>query len=227
MKDNVHTGHRERMRREFKNGGFKNWEPHKVLEYLLFYAIPVADTNETAHNIIDSCGSFNDVFHASREQLISISKVGNKTADYICMLGEFVKYYNKMRYSDDAFVLDGDTAQEYFLDLFDGMKRENLYMICLDSKNKIIYKECVFEGTFESLDVDMTRILRIAVKCDATYVVLAHNHPSGILKPSQADIMTTQMINKVLSMGGIKLIDHIIVAGGKCISLADKYIKEM
>lgn len=224
MKDNVHKGHRERMKKRFKQEGFENWQPHNVLEYLLFYVIPVANTNDTAHNIIDSCGSFNDVFHASREQLKDVSNVGEKTAEFIYTLGEFVRFYNKTRYDNSAFVMNSDTAEEYFLDLFDGKKREYLYMLCLDSRNRIIFKDVIFEGTFENIDIDTSKILRIAIKCDATYVVLAHNHPSGILKPSQADIITTQMINRVLAVGGIKLMDHIIVADGKCLGLREKYL---
>ena len=51
MDTNNHKGHRKRMREDFEKGGFKTWQKHKVLEYLLYNVIPVADTNDIAHNL--------------------------------------------------------------------------------------------------------------------------------------------------------------------------------
>ena len=90
MDTNNHKGHRKRMREDFEKGGFKTWQKHKVLEYLLYNVIPVADTNDIAHNLIKECGGFVNVFHTSKKRLMSIDGVGEKTADYICSLGEFI-----------------------------------------------------------------------------------------------------------------------------------------
>lgn len=215
----IHSGHRARMRKEFRLSGFNHWHEHKVLEYILQKALPRVDTNETAHMLIDRCGSFENVFRAPKEQLIGVLGVGEETAEYIHMLGEFVKYYNGVRFEVNRLVLDSESCEGYMLDLFHGKERENLYIICLDAGSRIILREKLFEGSFESLDVDITNIMRIAVKSDASYIVLAHNHPSGVAIPSNADIVSTQTIERALHMGGVKLLDHIIVAGGKCVSM--------
>ena len=222
---NLHAGHRKRMREEFEENGFRNWHSHNVLEYILFRVIPRFDTNETAHRLIDECGGFADVFRASREKLTEIHGVGDETAAYIQMLGEFVRYYNSVRYDAGRLELGSENCEEYLLNLFDGKEREYFYMICLDSKNRILYKKLINEGGMDSMDIDITRIVRIAVKCDASYVVLAHNHPSGIAAASNADIISTQTIERALKMAGINLLDHIIVAGGKCVSMREDYKK--
>lgn len=222
-KRNVHAGHRKRMRADFELDGFKNWHEHKVLEYLLHRVIRRADTNETAHNLIGGCGGFAEVFRASKEKLTDIIGVGEETAEYIHMLGEFVKYYNGVRYDVNRITLDETTCSDYLLNLFDGLERENFYMICLDAQNRIIYKRRIFEGSFDSMDIDITQIVRLAVKCDASFVVLAHNHPSGIAKASNADIVSTQAVERALVMAGIRLLDHIIVADGKCVSIKTEY----
>lgn len=219
---NIHKGHRERMRQDFRVDGFKDWHGHKVLEYLLHYVKPRVDTNETAHQLISKCGGFADVFRASKENLTDVVGVGEETAEYIHMLGEFVKYYNGVRFDADRLVLDSESCEGYLLNLFDGKQREYFYMICLDAQNRILYSEIIFEGSFDSMDVDITKIVRIAVKCDASYVVLAHNHPSGIAKASNADIVSTQTVERALQMAGIRLLDHIIVASGKCISMREE-----
>lgn len=222
-KKNVHKGHRKRMREDFEFGGFNDWHDHKVLEYLLHKVIPRADTNVMAHELIDSCGGFAGVFRAPKEQLTDIMGVGDKAAEYIHLLGEFVKYYNDVRYNANRRVLDIDSCEEFMHTLFDGVERENFYIICLDAQNRILYKRRMFEGSFESMDIDITQLVRVAVKCDASYVVLAHNHPSGIAHASNADITATQTIERALGMAGIRLLDHIIVANGKCVSVRDEY----
>ena len=228
------------MREDFEKGGFKTWQKHKVLEYLLYNVIPVADTNDIAHNLIKECGGFVNVFHTSKKRLMSIDGVGEKTADYICSLGEFIQYYNTEKYNTDVFVLNSETSENYLCNLFDGKNRECCYMICLDPKNRIINQEMLFEGSFESVELDVAyeqidiksyleecgksdtelgKVLRSAVKSDASQVVFTHNHPSGILKPSNADLVTTQALEHTLFFAGIKMLDHIIVADGKCMSI--------
>lgn len=221
--NNSHENHRQRMREDFKNTGFENWHEHKVLEYLLFRARPRVDTNELAHKLIDACGSFADVFRAPKEMLTGVPGIGKETAEYVREMGEFVRYYNGKRFDADRLVLGSENCKNYLLNLFDGKEREYFYMICLDARSRILYRDLIFEGSFESMDLDISKIIRLAVKCDASYVVLAHNHPSGIAKPSAADITSTQTVERVLQMCGIKLLDHIIVAGGKCAGMS-KYL---
>lgn len=222
-KRNLHAGHRKRMREDFELQGFREWQEHKVLEYLLHKVIRRADTNEIAHRLLDECGGFAGVFRAPKEMLMGVVGVGNEVAEYIHMLDEFIHYYNGVRYDINRFELNSETCEEYMLDLFDGAERENFYMICLDARNRILYKGLIFEGRFDSMDIDITKIVRIAVKCNASLVVLAHNHPSGIAKASNADIVTTQAIERALTMAGVKLLDHIITAGGKCVSIRNEY----
>lgn len=221
---NNHRGHRERMREDFAKGGFSSWQKHKVLEYLLYYTIPVADTNNMAHELIKRCGGFSNVFRAEKKTLMEVDGIGEKTAEYLVALGDFVRYYNNVKYDKDVLTLNSENCEEYLLNLFDGKIRECCFMICLDTQNKILEKDMIFEGSFESVDIDMPKIARMAVKAEAPYVVFAHNHPSGIAKPSNADIVSTKLIERTLRMLGVNLLDHIIVAGGKCVSMRDGYL---
>ncbi len=220
-KVNNHEGHRERMREEFRAGGFKTWPEHKVLEYLLYYARPLIDTNDMAHDLIKKCGGFAGVMRADRQMLKNVDGVADKTADYLLMLGELVRYYNKVRYDVSTFVLNDENCEQYLLDLFDGKRRECFYMICLDKQNRILCEEKVMEGGFDSMDMDVPKIMRTAIKSEASQVVFAHNHPSGVAKPSNADIVSTEALERMLNTSGVTLLDHIIVADGKCASMRD------
>lgn len=212
------------MREDFAKDGFASWQKHKVLEYLLYHTIPVADTNDMAHELMKKCGGFVNVFRADKKRLMEVNGIGSKTADYLMVLGEFVKYYNKVKYDTDMFVLESENCEEYLLNLFDGKIRECCFMLCLDSQNHILSCDLVCEGSFESLDVDVSKIVRIAINKEASYVVFAHNHPSGVAKPSNADIVSTKLIENALRMVGVNLMDHIIIAGRECVSMRDGYL---
>jgi len=225
-KKNLHAGHRKRMREEYEAKGFEDKPEHIVLEYMLNLALPRVNTNDIAHELINKCGGFANVFRASKKQLTDVYGVGDKVAEYLQMLGEFVHYYNGKRFEINRKTLDSSNCEQYLLDIFDGKSREHFYVICLDSNNRVISKADMSQGTFDRIDINVQEIVRYALTCDAAYVVLAHNHPSGILEASNADVVSTQSIQRILQICDIKLYDHIIVANGKCKSMRNAGLLE-
>lgn len=219
MAENSHKGHRKRMREDFSKTGFCHWQRHKVLEYLLFYAIPVADTNETAHNLIRNCGGFLNVFRATKSELMQTNGVGEKTADFILALGEFIRYYDNESCNLDVFTLNSETSEKYLKNLFKDKTRECLYMISLDARNRIVGLDLLFEGNFESVELNIPSVSKKATKNNAAKVVFVHNHPTGILSPSDSDLRTTNILKHTLYLVGIELLDHIIVADDMCLSV--------
>ena len=87
MADNIHAGHRERLKDEFLNGAFgENTPDHKWLELLLFYCIPQKDTNPIAHDLINRFKSINGVFEASIEELTEINGISKNGAVLLKMI---------------------------------------------------------------------------------------------------------------------------------------------
>jgi len=82
----LHAGHRERMRRRFSENGFENYQPHEVMEQVLFAVIPRANTNETAHLLLNRFGSIENVLDASEEELMTIPGIGKRAAEYLTSL---------------------------------------------------------------------------------------------------------------------------------------------
>ena len=95
---------------------------------------------------------------------MSIDGVGEKTADYICSLGEFIQYYNTEKYNTDVFVLNSETSENYLCNLFDGKNRECCYMICLDPKNRIINQEMLSRAVLKALNLMLRRCLEVRLK---------------------------------------------------------------
>jgi DNA repair protein RadC len=96
-----------------------------------------------------------------------------------------------------------------------------VYLICLDSKCKVICCKKLSQGVVNAAEVSIRLIVEIALNNKATSVIMAHNHTSGLALPSREDELTTRRIASALAMVGITLKDHIVVAGDDYISFAD------
>ena len=219
----VHEGHRQRLLRRFLEEGLDRFEPHNKLELLLFYAIPRKDTNEVAHRLIQTFGSFSAVLDAPIEDLERVEGIGHASATYLKVMGEIARAYYVDRQTD--IILDStQKAGAYLMPRFLGRTQEVVYQVCLDQKCRVLNIALMHEGSVHSTEVNLRKIVGNALKYNATGVILAHNHPGGVALPSPEDLATTRQLKDTLRPMGINLIDHIIVADRDFVSLADSGI---
>lgn len=215
----LHDGHRQRLIQRFLEEDLDNFEPHNVLELLLFYAIPRKDTNELAHVLIDTFGSLKGVFDAPYEELIKVAGIGPNTAALLKLVPSLTRTY----YSSDARSVILDTSEksgEYFLPYYIGQTEEVVRLACLDAGGKVISNQILHRGSANAAEVNIRKIVNIALRNNAMGVILAHNHPGGLPLPSEEDVATTKSIREALMPMGILLMDHIIVAGQDYVSMA-------
>lgn len=215
-----HNGHRKRMREKWKKGSY--FEKHELLEMILFYSIPRANTNEIAHELLDRFGSLNGIMNASPEALTSVNGVGEETAFYISVLAGMIARYNEENVRKELLFSSYDELCAYVRTLYVGVSIERTHLLLFDSAGRLKWVDCVGEGFAGMSEVSMVKIKRLAVRYDATVAILSHNHPSGIMHASREDMITTKRIEEELSMLGVRLLDHIVVAGSECFSLMRK-----
>lgn len=220
MKD-VHGGHRIRMKKRFKERGLQDFEPHNALEFLLFFAIAQKNTNELAHHLLKTFGTFTNVVEAPMEELCKINGVGENTAFLIKLVPEITRYYLNDKYSVGTVLTSTQMVGEFLLPKYVGVPNEVVFIVCLNNKNKVIKAQAIFEGSVNAANISIRKVLEAAILSNAAGVVIAHNHPNGIALPSSADIDTTQKMETALKYVGIRLIDHIIIADDDFVSLAD------
>ena len=215
----LHDGHRQRLIQRFLEEDLDNFESHNVLELLLFYAIPRKDTNELAHVLIDTFGSLKGVFDAPYEELVKVNGIGPNAAALLKLVPSLTRTY----YSSDARGMILDTSEksgEYFLPYYIGQTEEVVRLACLDAGGKVISNQILHRGSANAAEVNMRKIVNIALRNNAMGVILAHNHPGGLPLPSEEDVATTKSIREALMPMGILLMDHIIVAGQDYVSMA-------
>lgn len=215
----IHDGHRDRMRKRFLQEGLDNFSDVQVLELLLFYAIPRQDTNPIAHALLDHFGSLAQVLDAPPEELEKVPCVGRSAATLLSLTTAVGRYYQVNRAMNVDILPTLDKCGAYLVPFFYGRRNETVFLLCLDAKCKVICCKEVGEGSVNSAGVPIRRIVETALGANATTVVLAHNHPSGIAVPSPEDIQTTRRVAAALSAVEIGLADHIVVADQDYVSM--------
>lgn len=221
MDKGMHAGHRNRLRQRFLREGMEQFEPHNVLELLLFYSIPRQDTNETAHRLIDAFGSLSAVFDASVEDLIKVEGVGLNTAVLIKLIPAVNRRYLEDRALRGFDAVSSRACGELLVSKFNGVTVERVLLLCMDNKGRVLHCAAVSEGTQSMVDISNRRIVETALRHNASCVVLGHNHPNGVAAPSRADVEATRALARLLRSMDISLYDHIIVADGEYFSMAD------
>ena len=216
--DNIHKGHRTRLKNRYIKEGLEHFEEHNCLELLLFYAVPRKDTNPIAHELIKKFGSINEVFNASIDELCKIEGITENSAILLTMIPKIVGYAGCTKITKQSL----DTAEklcDYCYSLFRGETKEKVRIICFDSKLQVVSAEEVESGTSNHVNINARTVIEIAIKNKSDLVVIAHNHPDGDEMPSGKDVVTTRILKETLENVNINLLDHIIVGQKHALSM--------
>ena len=222
----IHEGHRERMRKQLKTSGMDSLSDVQVLEVLLYYAAPRGDTNPAAHALLKRFGTLDGVFSAPETELRKIDGVGEVAAQLLLLVPQVARRCLMSR-STQIQVLDTTSkCGQYLLPFFHGEREEVVYLLCLDAKCKALDCVLIHRGGVNVASIAARKVVKAALDANATSVVLAHNHPSGLALPSQEDKQTTMVLKAALDAVGVVLADHIIVADDDFVSMRDDGILE-
>ena len=215
----IHDGHRQRMKERFRNEGLDNFDEHQVLELLLFYTIPQKDTNPLAHRLIRQFGGLVQVLEAPAEELKKVDGISDASATFLSLITEVGRYYLRNRSTRATILTTIEACGEYLAPFFHGRRNETVYLLCLDAKCKVLCCRELTEGSVTSANVSVRKVVETALSVNASSVVLAHNHPSGLAIPSAEDVQTTRRVAAALEAVEVTLVDHLIVADEDYVSL--------
>ena len=217
--DNIHAGHRKRLKERYLTEGLDNFNQINVLELLLFYCVQRKDTNPLAHRLLERFGSISDVLNASVEELMQVDGVTDHIATFLSMISDLNRYYLVNNATKVKIINTTEDTCKYITPFFENRKKETVFLMCLDAKRKVICCKNMGEGCVNSANISIRKIVETAINANATSIVLAHNHPGGLAFPSTEDLQTTLQIACALKLVDIILADHVIVADGDSVSL--------
>lgn len=216
----IHDGHRQRLKDRFRKEGLDNFDEVNVLELMLFYCVPRQDTNPLAHRLLDHFGSFAQVLDATPEELEKVPGVGSSVSTFLSLSTNIWRYYLVNRSMQNVILTTVEMCGDYIMPHFFGRRNEMVYILCLDAKCKVLCCKQIGEGSVNTAAISTRKIVEVAMGVNATSVVLAHNHPSGLAVPSDEDKQTTRRIAHALRAVDIELVDHIVIADDDYVSMA-------
>lgn len=207
------------MKDRFLKEGLDGFDDLHVIELLLFYCIPRKDTNLVAHYLLERFGSLAGLLDATPKELESVPEVGKNIAAYLALLKPVWRRYEVQKANNEmpmqTIAECGDHMRPYFIN----RTNETVYLLCLDAKGKALCCKMVGEGSVNSASISIRKIVETALNANASSVVLAHNHPSGLAIPSPEDVQTTKRLGKALHAVEITLVDHLVFADGDYVSI--------
>lgn len=210
-KINLNEGHRERVRQRYIANGLNGFQPHEILELLLFYVKPRCDTNKVAHELVNRFHTLAGVMNADIQELCQVKGVGMQTAIFLHLFPDVFRAYQMSINSEKISFEKMKDLKAFIASLYVGIVKEQAYVICFDSETNVICVEPIGSGTPTSSSIDVRSIVETAIRNRSDCIALAHNHPDGNSNPSSADIFATERLIKSLSSLDITLIDHFIV----------------
>ena len=217
----LHDGHRKRLKAQFLSHG-EDFHDHQLLELLLCYAIPQGDVNGLAHALLERFGSLSGVLDALPEVLMQTPGVGQHTAILLKLIPKLAGRYYGSRADVGTILQSSQAAKDFLMPLYrQGGRNETVYLICLDGKGKVLGCHKLGEGSVNAADIMPRRVVEVALAHNATAVILSHNHISGLALPSDADLLTTRKLWKILQEVGVELTDHLIFTDDDMVSLRD------
>lgn len=209
------AGRRQRMREKVHLNGIAGLAPHEILEFMLYPYVPQKDTVPIARALLDEFGTLDNVLHASEDALLNVPGMPKLAALTFPQLRHIVSRAATDAAADRGKITDAAGAAKYFGALIGGEKIEKAVAVFLTNRGKIICAREINSGTPVETDVEIRKIASAALNTNAAAVILGHNHPSGDVTPSEADVGSTELLGNILRPLGVALLDHIVVSGEK------------
>jgi DNA repair protein RadC len=207
-----HSGHRERLRDRFLQNGETALADHELLELILFYAIPRRDTKVLAKNLLQSFGSLSAILSARADDLAAVSGLSENSAALLKAVHAAASRMAQQQVMKQPVLSNWDQLLSYCHVAMAHARTEQLRILFLDKKNKLLADEVLQEGTVDHTPAYPREIIKRALNLGASAIIMVHNHPSGDPSPSRADMQLTDMVAEAAQTMGLTLHDHVIIA---------------
>jgi DNA repair protein RadC len=221
-KPSNNKGHRERLRKRYVTSGIGSLNDYEVLELLLYYVISRKDTKALAKDLLARFGSLKKLLDADLKEIEALKGVGPRTSLLIRLVKDLGALYLREEAMSSPQISSMKALLDYCMVAMGGLKDERFDVIHLDAQNRIIKTETVQEGIVNQAVVYPRKILENALKNKASAIILVHNHPSGHLRPSEADVRLTRTLQDTARVLDILVHDHIIVGGNRYFSFREE-----
>ena len=222
--DNHMKGHRARMKDKVFARSAQALSDEEVLEMLLYFSIKRRDVKPLVKSLFAEFKSFGRLTAASPKKISALQGIGSETTLLLKLLEEVSLRMAREQIYETPILSNWEAVKHYCIIRLHAQAVEQLLVLFLDKKNHLLADEILQEGTIDKTTIFPREIVKKALYHEASAIILVHNHPSQNPHPSRQDIEITHQIKNALAYVEIQLLDHLIIAGNKCVSFKSKQL---
>ncbi len=224
--ENVHSGHRNRLRTLIDKVGLENLSDVQIVEQILTMSHARKDTNEIAHSLLKKFGSISKILDTKYSALMEVEGVGEVTAKMITYLPQIFEVYLKDKSKRSYSCKTIGDVYKYFSNIFKGMTEE-VFVVAYINKNSLFENyETLAHGDAIEVKLNKIDVTRSIVYNKAVSVITAHNHPFGSAQPSRADYDSFVSLCTFFASLGVVYVDNIIIGEDGMFSFKQKALIE-
>ena len=175
-----------------------------------------------ASGLLRRFGGLRELLHADLDALLTEPGVGAATAAAIRALPETARRYFASSLRPGAAICSPADTEAFLQARLQHLGHELFCCLYLDNRHRVLRFDEMFRGTIDGTSVYPREVVKEALAVNAGAVILAHNHPSGVAEPSQADERITRRLNSALELVDIRLLDHLVIGAGQATSMASR-----
>lgn len=218
---NLNAGHRQRLRKRFLDNGISALAPHEIVELLLTFSIPQKDVKPLAKSLLNRFADLRGIFSAQPDLLMQQPGIKENSAALFKLVYALCENLQEKELNSSDIIANPLAAIRYLRTRIGYENREVMALIFLDNAN--IVRGCEWSaGKSNRVSFYPQNIARSILQNNASGVIIAHNHPSGVCTPSEADLRSTRMLKDYLEQLDLKLIDHLLITRSTHLSLLNR-----
>jgi DNA repair protein RadC len=207
-------GHRQRLRTRFEKSGLAGFAPHEIIELILTLAIPRKDVKEPAKLLLKKYGSLRNVLDADLSELREIHGVGTVTPIALKIIKEIASLYLEEGVQGSKYGTEMESLVKLWQVRIGSSKTELFEVAYFDSGLRLMIDgiETLEEGTIDRSSVYPRKVVESALRKKSAALVFAHNHPNGIVQPTEEDKLLTRALTLAAATVQIQVLDHLIIS---------------
>ncbi|TCT21932.1 RadC family protein [Thiobaca trueperi] len=212
----------ERPREKLLERGAGALSDAELLAIFLRTGIPGKSAVDLARELLIAFGGLAGLLAADQRRFCQEKGLGTAKFAQLQAVLELSRRYLLTRLDGQDVLTSPQATRDYLKMRLYGLPHEVFACLFLDNRHRVIRFEELFRGTIDGASVHPREVLRRVLDTNAAAVIFAHNHPSGVAEPSQADLRITQRLKSMLDLIEVRVLDHIIVGDGDGVSFAER-----
>lgn len=212
----------EQPREKLLQHGARALSDTELLAIFLRTGIPGKTAVDMARDLLGEYGSLRALFNASHQRLCQTKGMGDAKYTQLQAVLEMARRCLWEDLQRGNGLTSPQQSRDYLQAQLSQEPREVFAALFLDSQHRVLGFEKLFYGTINSAAIHPREIVRRCLELGAAALIVAHNHPSGIAEPSQADRQITEQLQRTLTLIDVRLLDHIVIGHGSCSSFAER-----